>query len=243
MPPNADERKKKVFRAIVREYLRSAEPVGSGTIVARYRLDVSPATIRNDMAELEDQGLIVQPHTSAGRVPTDAGYRYYVDEFLREESTIEDRRRTQLEAAVAEFEKDTEAAARKFAKTVAELTGETAVVRIGSHSYLTGVSNLFDKPEFREGDLVREALRMVDDIDMIVGDIGRRMDAEDDVTVLIGNAGPFGRALSSVVTVFAVPDVGEAVIGILGPTRMDYDANVALMRYVHDRLDEDELES
>jgi len=233
-----ENRKKNVFRAIVREYLRSAEPVGSGTIVGRYRIDVSPATIRNDMAELEAQGLIVQPHTSAGRIPTEAGYRYYVDEFLRDD-VIKEARHKELEAAVTEFENDMEAAARKFAKTVASITGETAVVRIGSNAFLTGVSNLFDKPEFREGDLVREALRMVDDIDSIVGDIGRRMDVEGEVTVLIGDANPFGRALSSVVTVFAVPDVGEAVIGILGPTRMDYDTNVALMRYVRDRLEED----
>jgi transcriptional regulator of heat shock response len=235
MPENMDERLRDVFRIVVREYLRSAEPVASAHIVARHRLGVSPATIRNDMAELEERGLLEQPHTSAGRIPTEAGYRYYVDEFVHRQA-LEERRRKELEVAVAEFEREQESAARKFAKTVAEITGETAVIRIGSQAYLTGVQNLMDKPEFREGDLVRAAMRAVDELDALVGDLERR--AQQDVSVLIGDDNPFGSALSSVVTVFAVPDVGEAVIGVLGPRRMDYDTNVALMRYIRDRLED-----
>lgn len=236
MPNDPDNRLRDIFRIIVREYLRSAEPVGSAHIVARYRLGVSSATVRNDMVELEERGLLEQPHTSAGRIPTEAGYRYYVDEFVRE-TELEDRRRRELETAVAAFEHDMEAAARTFAKAVAAITGETAVIRIGSQSYLTGVSNLLGKPEFQEGDLMRTTMRAIDEIDAIVGDIERRAN-DDEVTVLIGQDNPFGRQLSSVVTVLAVPDVGEAVIGVLGPTRMDYDTNVALMRYIRTRLEE-----
>lgn len=235
MPNDPDNRLRDIFRIIVREYLRSAEPVGSAHIVSRYRLGVSPATVRNDMAELEERGLLEQPYTSAGRVPTEAGYRYYVDEFVRE-GALDDKPRRELETAVAELERDMESAARKFAKTVASLTGETAVIRIGSQAYLTGVSNLMGKPEFREGDLMRTAMRAIDELDAIVGDLEQR--ANDDVSVLIGADNPFGRELSSVVTVFAAPDVGEAVIGVLGPRRMDYETNVALLRYIRERLDE-----
>src|ERR1700759_3993364 len=76
---NADERRFEVLRAIVADYVSTQEPVGSKVLVERYNLGVSPATIRNDMAALEDEGLIAQPHTSAGRVPTDKGYRLFVD--------------------------------------------------------------------------------------------------------------------------------------------------------------------
>lgn len=239
MPNDPDNRLRDIFRIIVREYLRSAEPVGSAHIVSRYRLGVSPATVRNDMAELEERGLLEQPHTSAGRVPTEAGYRYYVDEFVGD-TELGDPRKRELEAAVVEFERDMESAARKFAKHVATITGESAVIRIGSQSYLTGISNLLGKPEFQEGDLMRSAMRAVDEIDAIVGDIERRVN-EEEVAVLIGADNPFGRQMSSVVTVLAVPDVGEAVIGILGPTRMDYDTNVALMRFIRARLEELEM--
>ena len=74
-----DDRKLAVLRAIVRDYVSTMEPVGSKALVDRHHLDVSPATIRNDMAVLEEQGYITQPHTSAGRIPTDQGYRLFVD--------------------------------------------------------------------------------------------------------------------------------------------------------------------
>ena len=74
-----DDRKLAVLRAIVTDYVRSREPVGSRAIVERHHLDVSSATVRNDMAALEDEGYITQPHTSAGRIPTDKGYRFFVD--------------------------------------------------------------------------------------------------------------------------------------------------------------------
>jgi heat-inducible transcription repressor hrcA len=79
----ADDRRLKVLSAIVTDYVRTREPVGSRALVERYRLGVSPATIRNDMAALEDEGYIHQPHTSAGRVPTEKGYRLFVDEVAR----------------------------------------------------------------------------------------------------------------------------------------------------------------
>src|SRR5690348_5130886 len=74
-----DDRKLTVLRAIVEDYVSTTEPVGSKSLVDRHHFDVSPATIRNDMAVLEEQGFIAQPHTSAGRIPTDKGYRLFVD--------------------------------------------------------------------------------------------------------------------------------------------------------------------
>jgi heat-inducible transcriptional repressor len=88
-----DERKLAVLRAIVEDYVSTTEPVGSKSLVDRHGLDVSPATIRNDMAVLEEQGFIAQPHTSAGRIPTDKGYRLFVDRLssVKPMSTAERR--------------------------------------------------------------------------------------------------------------------------------------------------------
>ncbi|MBI4651073.1 heat-inducible transcription repressor HrcA [Candidatus Desantisbacteria bacterium] len=77
-----DERSKKIFQAIVQNYIKTAEPVGSRTIARHYNLGISPATIRNVMNDLEEMGLITQPHTSAGRIPTHKGYRFYVDSLM-----------------------------------------------------------------------------------------------------------------------------------------------------------------
>lgn len=119
-------RKSRVLRAVVGDYIRSAEPVGSGTIAARYRLGVSPATIRNDLAALEDMGYLAQPHTSAGRVPTDRGYRFYVDALPRRMSLAQGHRR----AIAAFFGKppgDVDETLRRTAALLSRVTRYTAV--------------------------------------------------------------------------------------------------------------------
>ncbi len=92
-----DERKVKILRAIVSNYLETGEPVGSRTISKYTDLNLSSATIRNEMADLEEMGYIVQPHTSAGRIPTDAGYRFYVDRLMEEKEEVEDVKSSLLE--------------------------------------------------------------------------------------------------------------------------------------------------
>ena len=86
-----DERKLTVLRAIVEDYVSTTEPVGSKTLVDRHHFDVSPATIRNDMAVLEELGFIAQPHTSAGRIPTDKGYRLFVDRLVQRQAAVHGR--------------------------------------------------------------------------------------------------------------------------------------------------------
>lgn len=86
MPENLDNRKRKILQAIIEEYIETSEPVSSGSLVQNEELKCSSATIRNEMAELEQIGFLEKPHTSAGRVPSQKGYRYYVDELLREDN-------------------------------------------------------------------------------------------------------------------------------------------------------------
>src|SRR4029453_6330083 len=97
-PTELDERKAAILRAVVEEYVETAEPVGSQRVARTRKLGVSSATVRNDMTVLEHEGYITQPHTSAGRIPTDLGYRYFVDNFTKEGALRVAHRR-----AVAEF--------------------------------------------------------------------------------------------------------------------------------------------
>ena len=126
----ADDRRLKVLSAIVTDYVRTREPVGSRALVERYRLGVSPATIRNDMAALEDEGYIHQPHTSAGRVPTQKGYRLFVDEVARVKPLSGPERRAitaLLSGAV-----DLEQVVARTVRALAQLTGQLAVVEYPS---------------------------------------------------------------------------------------------------------------
>jgi heat-inducible transcriptional repressor len=127
-----DDRKLEVLRAIVEDYVSSNEPVGSKALVERHHLGVSPATIRNDMAALEDEGYIVQPHTSAGRVPTDKGYRLFVDRL----STVQplspaERRAIQSFLAGAV---DLDDVVRRTVRLLSQLTRQVAVVQYPSLS-------------------------------------------------------------------------------------------------------------
>jgi len=122
-----DERKFAVLRAIIEDYVATQEPIGSKSIVERHRLKVSPATVRNEMAVLEDEGYIVQPHTSAGRIPTDKGYRTFVNRLneVRTLSTAESKAITQvLQGAV-----DLDDVMQKTVKLLAQLTGQVSVIQ------------------------------------------------------------------------------------------------------------------
>ena len=122
-----DERKRAVLRAIVADYVASREPVGSKALVERHQLGVSPATIRNDMAVLEEEGYIHAPHTSAGRIPTDKGYRLFVDHLvqLRPLSTSE---RRAIESFLAE-PVDLDDAVERTVRLLSQLTRQLAVVQ------------------------------------------------------------------------------------------------------------------
>ena len=126
----ADDRRLKVLSAIVSDYVRNREPVGSRAIVERYQLGVSPATIRNDMAVLEDEGYIKQPHTSAGRIPTEKGYRVFVDEVARVKP-LSDPERAAITALLAGTV-DLEEVVARTVRLLAQLTGQLAVVEYPS---------------------------------------------------------------------------------------------------------------
>lgn len=124
---SADDRRFAVLRAIVSDYVATREPVGSRSLVDRHRLGVSPATIRNDMAVLEDEGYIAQPHTSAGRIPTDKGYRLFVDRLSQVKPLSSGERRA-IQAFLAEGV-DLDDVLRRSVRLLAQLTRQVAVVQ------------------------------------------------------------------------------------------------------------------
>ena len=102
------ERKMKILYAIIKDYIATAEPVGSRTLAKKYNLGISPATIRNEMADLEEMGFLEQPHTSSGRVPSDKAYRIYVDQLMKVEKinkVIEETINKEYESHVGELDK------------------------------------------------------------------------------------------------------------------------------------------
>ena len=126
MEPELDERKKKILRAIIKTYMETGEPVGSRTISKYADLNVSSATIRNEMSDLTDMGYILQPHTSAGRIPSDKGYRLYVDEILKQK----EEEIAEIQKMMIEKSDKLDKALKRVAKILAANTNYAAVVSV-----------------------------------------------------------------------------------------------------------------
>lgn len=122
-----DSRKEKILEAVVLDYIQTAEPVGSRTISKKYDLGVSPATIRNEMADLEEMGLIEQPHTSAGRIPSDKGYRYYVD-YLMQHDEVKSEARELIKESISKKTTQVEETVSNILNTLSQTSGYTSLM-------------------------------------------------------------------------------------------------------------------
>jgi len=201
---NADERRFAVLRAIVADYVSTQEPVASKMIVERHNLGVSSATVRNDMAVLEEDGLIAQPHTSAGRVPTDKGYRFFVDRLAEiKPLSAAERRAVQafLDGAI-----DLDDVLRRSVRLLAQLTRQVAVVQ-----YPTLTRSTVRHLEVVALTPARLMLVLITDsgrVDQRVVDLGEVLTAEDvaQIRTLI-NGALVGRPLvAASVAVAELPD-------------------------------------
>ena len=223
------ERQLEILRAIVEEYVATEEPVGSKAIAERRGLGISPATIRNEMALLEDAGLIAQPHTSAGRIPTNQGYRIFVDKIAQVKPlSVAERRAIESFMLGAQ---DPEEVAQRTVRLLAQITHQVAIVQIQvkDRVVLSGTANLARSHHESASELfpILEALEEQVVLLTLLADAGA------DINVKIGYEQSTANLQStSVVSMGA----GAGAIGILGPTRMDYSGSMgavhAVARYI-----------
>lgn len=239
-PIELDERKKRIFEAIVRDYLHTAEPVGSRTIWRNYMPDLSPATIRNEMTDLEALGLIVQPHTSAGRIPTDLGYRYYVDHLMKsrqltakEEEVITD--------GLKQIRGDVEDALHQTLKTLSHLLEYASVLAVldnRARVYSSGISNMLRQPEFSDMKYTRHLVETLEEEDLMA-EVVREYTTEKGVTIRIGSENKFReiKDCSVVMTSYEIKNVAHGGFGVIGPTRMSYSKVASVLENVSRRLE------
>jgi len=226
------DRQREILYAIIEEYAEMAAPVGSVTLAKLF--DVSSATIRSEMSKLEDLGLITQPHTSAGRVPTDAGYRLYVnslqEDIDQEIDSVDSQKDRSTKALQVRISSQTRAdrAIRSAVDSLVELTGNLGLATIGDQLYLAGLSNLFAQPEFLERDHVRAVAKLLDNLEPWL----REAAPGDPLNVFIGRENPIGATsgVSLIISKFRSPFSDQSYIGVLGPTRQSYQRVMSLVR-------------
>lgn len=231
------ERQAAILKAIIEQYAEIAAPVGS-VMLARL-FSVSSATIRSEMARLEEMGLIKAPHTSAGRIPTDKGYRVYVngitDASLSDLPQL-DRGARAIEARVQSHSSRADRAIRGAVDSLVELTHNLGLATIGDELYMNGISNLFSQPEFLRGDHVQEVARLLDNLEPWL----REAAPNEPINVYIGAENPIGKTsgASLIISKFRSPFSNNSYIGVLGPTRQDYARTMRLVYRAGEMLEE-----
>ena len=229
-----DQRKQSILTAITKEYTKTALPVGSKILVEKYGFNLSPATLRAEMVELTKQKYLVQPYTSAGRVPTDKGYRYFIDSLMSQKAlSLKEQKLLQKELLKL---KDQQAQLlRVTAKLLASLSHNLVI-----GSFLepedfceAGMQELLKEPEFNDLNQVSQMFEMLNWLD---GNIGRLAEIapERSVEVFIGQENPLVpiKDWSMVVSGYQLPSGRKALVAILGPKRMRYARNVSLVEYI-----------
>ena len=228
------ERQAQILGAIIEQYAEVAAPVGSVMLAKLF--GVSSATIRAEMGRLEEMGLIAQPHTSAGRVPTDKGYRFYVNQISGvDDAPVLDRSVRAIEARVnATAQPDR--IIRNVVDSLVDLTHNLGLGTIGSQLYLSGMSNLFGQPEFINTSAVRQVAGLLDNLEPWL----REAAPNEPLNVYIGAENPIGKAsgCTLIISRFRSPYSDRSYIGVLGPTRQSYSRVMGLVRHAGSMLEE-----
>ncbi|MBT4277856.1 hypothetical protein HOD96_03880 [Candidatus Falkowbacteria bacterium] len=220
------DRTQKLLDYTIRNYIKTAQPVGSSFLVEKTGLDVSSATVRNELMELEQENYLYQPHTSAGRIPTEQGYKFWLETFYKNKPLSKNKQKT-LDNIKDKFKKDKEQMAKELAKTISEMSGTAIIVGFSEvNIYYTGISNLFSQPEFREYQLVCSISEIVDGLEEVLPDLFKSI--KNDINILIGSDNPFSEKCSIITTKLGT----NGLFIVLGPIRMNYEENIALVKFL-----------
>lgn len=226
-------RQAKILSAIVEQHAEVASPVGSNLLAKIF--NVSSATIRAEMADLERMGYIHQPHTSAGRVPTDKGYRFYVNNVAETKEPQQTRGSKALTARV-EGGGLPERTIRNAVDTLVELTSNLGLATIDQQLYMSGLSNLFGQPEFMQKGQVQQIANLLDNLEPWLKEAA----PNKPLSVYIGHENPIGRSAgaSLIISKFRSPFSDHSYIGVLGPTRQQYKDVMGLVEHAGRALEE-----
>jgi len=233
------ERQKNLLRGIIEEYITTAEPVGSENIVQKFSLGVSPATVRNEMAKLTSEGFLMQPHTSAGRVPTPQGLKFYISELMKEQEVpVKDE--VEIKEGLWDYRFHPHRLLKKATKELAEKLGTLAIATTEEGDvYHSGAYSILDIPEFYDIDLTKTLLMLADRNEML-NQILERAVINEPVCVMLGDelGGEYLEYCGFVFAPFGSGKKNAGVIGVLGPTRMAYPRVIPTVRYFGNLLTE-----
>jgi heat-inducible transcriptional repressor len=240
MSEELSDRQIKILKAIIEEYIASAEPVSSGEIERKFSLGVSPATIRTEMAKLMDEGYIRQPHTSSGRTPTIMGLKYYIDRLMEERQLgVTDEVSAKERVWDCRFDED-----RLLRETVRFLAQKTRALALATTNegdvYHSGYANILNSPEFYDIDVARQVLAFLDENQRIRDLFFGRSYEERPINILFGEelGLPYFDPVGMIYSPFHLGQKINGALVVIGPIRLNYPQVIPMVRYMSHLLDD-----
>lgn len=229
-------RRKSVLNSAINRYIKNALPVASDDIAREF--DLSSATIRNIFSELDESGYLKHPYTSGGRVPTDKGYRYYVDFLIQQMELIDDEKQRILKDCKRKMRR-LDDALENTSEVISEITHYAGIVSFlewQDKIFYKGISRILEQPEFKDADKIRLLVKLMEEKSRLLDIINR--DFSGTVKVYIGSE--LGLAemknCSLVVSSFKMKNQPSGRLAVLGPMRMEYDHIIPTMEYISEVL-------
>lgn len=239
-----EDRRKKILNAVIEHFIQTAQPVGSKTLILTYDFKVSPATIRNDMSALEEEGLITHPHTSAGRIPTDKGYRVYVDELADYDVAKALAHETIQTIRTKDRSQQAKQEVYKAVQLLSQASPNMAFATIpeSSRTFFMGFSKMLKQPEFMAEPMQAcQVMEVIEDRQHFLKGL-KKIELDDEPRIFIGEENILSGIESCSLVVAKYSFEGyEGNIGIIGPKRMPYAFNTAILTEVRNLLNNNEL--
>ena len=233
-------RKEIVLGIVVNEYIKSVNPVSSGFIAHEHTKDLSSATIRNILADLEEEGYLTHPHTSAGRIPTQQGYRYYVDHLMHEIRLLEEEQQ-RINAEYEQKVEDLEKVLEKTSQVISDITQYTSIISVDGQKnkiFCRGTSFVVEYPEVQDMQKVRQILKTLEQKERLLEIINRKLANKIDIYIGHELACNTIENCSLAVSCYQLQPGVTGRIAILGPTRMNYQRVVSALEYVSEHMKE-----
>lgn len=218
---NLTQRQIDILRTLIEEYIDTAEPVGSSNLEKKHNLGVSPATIRNEMAELVQAGYLKQPHTSAGRIPTSKGLKLYIKDLMKPEE-ISVAEEVILKEKIWDVRHQIYDLMRVATRALSEQTQTLSLATDGQNIYYAGTGHILSMPEFYDIDVTRNLLMLLDEFDYW-DKFFSKIGGEEPIHVILGsdlseaNESPYSFVFANIKF-----NKGKGYIGVIGPKRLPY---------------------
>lgn len=234
------QRQVDILKVIIQEYTDTGEPVGSEILEKKYKLGVSPATIRNEMVELAKKGYLKKTHFSSGRVPSAKGFRFYLKHLMREKelSTVDE---VAYKNSIWDERNERHRLLSQATKVLAQRTGLLSLTATASGDvYYSGVSHLLDKQEFLNLDLSKNLLELLDEMNYWEKILNQFLKVEEDIYYMLGEEDfndPIFEPCASIFGEFEGTEI-KGIIGVVGPKRMYYETVTPQIRYFSHLIEE-----